>query len=84
MVKIAVGGSKMTLLIQGENFQNVFTQASCERTWGADICGTAVVLNLWGGLRHRSTVDAEPLEPLGTVFTVNALKALAGTHRANE
>ena len=47
MVKIAVGGSKMTLLIQGENFQNVFTQASCERTCGADICGTAVVLNLW-------------------------------------
>jgi hypothetical protein len=50
MVKIAVGGSKMTLLIQGENFQNVFTQASFERTCGADNCGTVVVLQTWRDL----------------------------------
>jgi hypothetical protein len=50
MVKIAVDGSKMALLIQGENFQNVFTQASFERTGGADICGTVVVLQSWRDL----------------------------------
>jgi hypothetical protein len=43
MIKIAVGGSKIDLLIQGENFQNVLTQASVKRICGADICGTDVV-----------------------------------------
>jgi hypothetical protein len=32
MVKIAVGGSKINLLIQGENFQKIFTRASFKRT----------------------------------------------------
>jgi hypothetical protein len=50
MMKIAVGGSKINLLIQGESFQNVFTQDSSKRTCGADICGTAVVLYLWRDL----------------------------------
>ena len=40
MVKIAAGGSKTDLLIQGENFQNTFTRASLERTCGADIASS--------------------------------------------
>src|SRR4051812_22079991 len=40
MVKIATGGTRMALLIQGENFQNTFTQASLERTRGIDIASS--------------------------------------------
>jgi hypothetical protein len=64
MVKIADGGSKMALLTQGENFQNVFTQASFDRTGGADICGTAVVWRSW---RDLGTAEQWTGNPLGLI-----------------
>lgn len=41
MMRIAVGGSKINLLIQGENFRNVFTQASFKRTWCSALAPSA-------------------------------------------
>jgi hypothetical protein len=84
MVNIAVGGSKIALLIQGENFQNLFTQASCERTGSADISGTAVALRSCGTSAPQNSGRGTVRVAMGC-FRGQYRKARgAGTHRANE